>query len=82
MIIVASDSFRGEIVAHASSAHRRIYHIGPAKQCILAHRMTYATMWVRIGRLRRKFKDNAEAPRIIKMVRNSGYIFVAKVTRL
>jgi two-component system OmpR family response regulator len=37
---------------------------------------------VRIGRLRRKLRDNAEIPRIIKTVRNSGYIFVAKVTRL
>ena len=37
---------------------------------------------VRIGRLRRKLRDNAETPRIIKTVRNSGYICVAKVTRL
>jgi two-component system OmpR family response regulator len=37
---------------------------------------------VRIGRLRRKLRDNADIPRIIKTVRNSGYIFVAKVTRV
>jgi len=40
------------------------------------------TIDVRIGRLRRKLKDDVAIPRIIKTVRNSGYTFVAKVTRL
>ena len=37
---------------------------------------------VRIGRLRRKLKDDAAVPAIIKTIRNSGYVFVAKLTRL
>jgi two-component system OmpR family response regulator len=36
---------------------------------------------VGIGRLRRKPRDDARNPRIIRAVRNGGYIFSARVTR-
>jgi len=36
---------------------------------------------VLIGRLRRKLRDDARNPRIIRTVRNGGYIFSAKVAR-
>lgn len=36
---------------------------------------------VRVGRLRRKLGDDSKNPRLIKTVRNGGYIFVAKVDR-
>ncbi|HEY4941435.1 MAG TPA: response regulator transcription factor [Rhizomicrobium sp.] len=35
---------------------------------------------VRIGRVRKKLGDDPRNPRLIKTVRNDGYIFVAKVT--
>lgn len=35
---------------------------------------------VRIGRVRRKLGDNPRNPRLIKTIRNDGYIFVGKVT--
>lgn len=37
---------------------------------------------VRVGRLRRKLGDDSKNPRLIKTVRNGGYIFVAKVDKL
>jgi len=36
---------------------------------------------VGIGRLRRKLRDDARNPRIIRTVRNGGYIFSARVSR-
>lgn len=36
---------------------------------------------VQISRLRRKLGDNPKSPRLIKTVRNGGYIFTAKVER-
>ncbi len=36
---------------------------------------------VRIGRLRRKLGDDPKSPRLLKTVRNGGYVFVAKVER-
>ncbi len=36
---------------------------------------------VQLGRLRKKIEENPRKPRIIKTVRNAGYIFAAKVTR-
>ena len=38
------------------------------------------TIDVRIGRLRKKLGDEPVNPRFIKTIRNSGYIFVARVT--
>jgi two-component system OmpR family response regulator len=35
---------------------------------------------VRIGRVRKKLGDDPRNPRLIKTVRNDGYIFVARVT--
>ena len=37
---------------------------------------------VRIGRVRKKLNDDPRNPRLIKTVRNDGYIFVGKVTAL
>ncbi|MEM9370237.1 MAG: response regulator [Pseudomonadota bacterium] len=39
------------------------------------------TIDVQISRLRRKLGDNPRSPRLIKTVRNGGYIFTAKVQR-
>jgi len=36
---------------------------------------------VRVRRLRHKLGDDSKMPRLIKTVRNGGYVFVAKVTR-
>jgi two-component system, OmpR family, response regulator len=38
------------------------------------------TVDVQVGRLRKKLGDDAEAPRLIKSVRNAGYILVPPVT--
>lgn len=35
-----------------------------------------------VGRLRRKLNDDARNPRIIRTVRNGGYIFATRVTRI
>lgn len=35
---------------------------------------------VRIGRVRKKLGDDSKSPRLIKTIRNDGYIFVGKVT--
>jgi DNA-binding response OmpR family regulator len=35
---------------------------------------------VRVGRIRRKLADNSRSPRLIKTVRNGGYIFAGRVS--
>lgn len=40
------------------------------------------SMDVKIGRLRRKLGDDADNPRMIRTVRNGGYMFVATVRAL
>ncbi len=37
---------------------------------------------VQIGRIRKKIEENSQKPQFIKTIRNAGYMFAAKVTRL